>query len=202
MISGIYAILNTSNDKMYVGSAVNIKKRWDDHKTRLNNNYHRNEYLQRAWNKYGNECFMFVTIEIIEDKLKLIEREQFYIDTTECFKRNIGYNLRPAADSMLGYKASPEQLLKMSNSMTGKRHSELSKLKMSLVKKGKTFTEEHKRNKSLAQIGRFVSAETRLKISLTNKGYKHTEEAKAKMTKSRLSKKRGPYKINKANTSA
>lgn len=51
-ISGIYGIFNLVNGKVYIGSAINLKKRFSDHKGRLQKQKHRNGYLQNAWNKY------------------------------------------------------------------------------------------------------------------------------------------------------
>lgn len=43
--SGIYLITNTVNGKQYIGSAVNILRRWDEHRCRLNEWSHANEHL-------------------------------------------------------------------------------------------------------------------------------------------------------------
>lgn len=76
---GIYEIRNVINNKYYIGSSKNIKKRWWRHKNDLKNNNHNNIHLQRAWNKYGKNNFIFKVIEEckIEDLLSL---EQKYLD--------------------------------------------------------------------------------------------------------------------------
>jgi len=51
--SGIYKILNTVNNKFYIGSAVNLNSRFRTHKANLINNKHPNKHLQAAFNKYG-----------------------------------------------------------------------------------------------------------------------------------------------------
>lgn len=51
--SGIYRIVNLANDKFYIGSAVNLERRWYMHRNRLNAGKHRNAHLQAAWSKYG-----------------------------------------------------------------------------------------------------------------------------------------------------
>ena len=35
-------IKNLSNNKIYIGQSVNINKRWNDHKSKLENNKHEN----------------------------------------------------------------------------------------------------------------------------------------------------------------
>lgn len=64
MYSGIYKIENTINSKVYVGSSNNIKVRWRKHKALLRHNKHPNQHLQNAWNKYGEDMFIFSVIEL------------------------------------------------------------------------------------------------------------------------------------------
>ncbi len=59
-LSGVYAIVNRENGKRYVGSAINIPKRWREHQRGLQRGCHENSYLQGAWNKYGEGAFEFV----------------------------------------------------------------------------------------------------------------------------------------------
>jgi predicted GIY-YIG superfamily endonuclease len=71
---GVYAIYNTENNKIYVGSSVDVYNRvYLEHIKLLNSNKHYNKYLQDAYNK-DKESFIFVLIENIIDKNKLIER--------------------------------------------------------------------------------------------------------------------------------
>lgn len=72
---GIYIIRNLVNDKIYVGSSVNIKRRFAQHKSTLRHNTHKNKHLQNAWNKYGEENFEFVTIEHHSYPEKVLGRE-------------------------------------------------------------------------------------------------------------------------------
>lgn len=112
-ICGVYKILNKVNFKFYIGSSVDIYKRWETHRLGLNSNSHQNEYLQNSWNKYKEENFEFLILESIQvkeyndvDKLKnaLLSLEQKYLDTTKCYDRKIGYNISPTAGSPLGVK--------------------------------------------------------------------------------------------------
>lgn len=58
-IPGIYTITNLQTGVVYVGQARNIRKRWEVHRSTLRSGSHRNCYLQRAWNKYGEGAFAF-----------------------------------------------------------------------------------------------------------------------------------------------
>jgi group I intron endonuclease len=79
-ISGIYEIICNTIDVHYIGRSVNIYHRWKRHKEDLRANRHHSDYLQRAWNKYGEENFEFKIIETCEPNL-LKEREDFYLET-------------------------------------------------------------------------------------------------------------------------
>ncbi len=89
---GIYCITNKSNHKKYVGSSIKIKARWIDHKARLRGGTHRNEYLQRAWNKYSEQFFEFTILE--QCPIESLEaREQHWMAFLGTLVRRKGYNL-------------------------------------------------------------------------------------------------------------
>lgn len=98
MKSGIYKIQNNINGKLYVGKSYNIKNRWNKHKYELKNNKHHSEHLQRAWNKYGKENFIFKTIVHIR-KPYLLKAEQYWIDYYKSYNYENGYNSRRRAGS-------------------------------------------------------------------------------------------------------
>jgi hypothetical protein len=92
-ISGIYEIRNIVNNKVYIGCSSNIKIRWRTHKTKLRAGTHENSYLQRAFNKNGEEKFQFKIIEEVNIDDKLVNIEQKWLDDTKCYERDKGYNL-------------------------------------------------------------------------------------------------------------
>ena len=49
--SGIYCITNRKNGKIYIGSASNLRQRWNGHISDLRKEKHKNRHLQRAWLK-------------------------------------------------------------------------------------------------------------------------------------------------------
>mgnify|MGYP000886959842 CR=1 FL=1 len=58
-IPGVYQIVNKLNGHKYIGSSINIWTRWGRHLSDLRKNKHDNNYLQNAWNKYGEDNFEF-----------------------------------------------------------------------------------------------------------------------------------------------
>jgi group I intron endonuclease len=104
--SGIYKIVNKTNGKCYVGSAVNIEQRWHGHKSDLKLKKHHSAHLQRAWEIYGADSFEFEVVEYV-DKQLLIQREQYWIELLSAYGEH-GYNTNPKAGSSLGVIRSSE----------------------------------------------------------------------------------------------
>lgn len=92
MNSGIYKIVNIVNKKVYIGKASNIYTRFRSHKSYLRRNAHYNNYLQRSWNKYGENSFKFEVIEYCEKDI-LIERENYWMKHYNSFDFRCGYNI-------------------------------------------------------------------------------------------------------------
>lgn len=105
---GVYSIVNKINNKLYIGSTSDsFRKRWNLHKHHLRNNKHKNNHLQYSWNKNGEENFEFIILEICDDKLKVLETEQLYIDKEDF--ENL-YNINPFATG--GLQFSEESIRK------------------------------------------------------------------------------------------
>jgi group I intron endonuclease len=126
----IYIIVNSKNNKVYVGSSIDISKRRSRHFKALEKNEHENKHLQNAYNKYGKNYFTMYLLEYVENEVDLLQREQFWIDKTCVFDKNIGYNNSPTAGNSIGVKHSEESKRKRSerisgngNPFYGKKHS-------------------------------------------------------------------------------
>lgn len=107
--SGIYGIICIQNNKIYIGSALNILRRINVHKGQLKQNKHYNKKLQNAWNKYGNKTFYFKIIEKCH-KEDLISKEQYYINNFN-FSKDL-FNLNPTAGSCIGVIQSADTINK------------------------------------------------------------------------------------------
>lgn len=98
---GIYQILNTINNKRYIGSSVMVERRLQLHKNRLDRNRHENSYLQYAWKQYGAEAFEFTKIlECRKEDLHFYE--DLIITGYRANERSLGYNLRVVSGSNAG----------------------------------------------------------------------------------------------------
>jgi len=72
--------------------------------------------LQSAWNKYGEGSFETFCLEICDDT-DLFEREQHWINETNCLDSKFGYNINPRADRIAHTQSQKE---KISLAMLGK----------------------------------------------------------------------------------
>jgi hypothetical protein len=95
---GVYQITCLANGKIYVGSAISLRRRWNGHRRALQGGYHHNPHLQSAWNKYGESQFKFSVLELtgIDDVLRA---EQIWIDRTGCADQRVGFNIFDVAGS-------------------------------------------------------------------------------------------------------
>jgi hypothetical protein len=94
--TGIYAIKNIVDDRVYIGSTSDsFKRRWYNHKYTLGKNTHGNRHLQNSWNKHGEDAFEFSVIEGVDDGKLLSEREQYWIDYYTATDGGC-YNILPA----------------------------------------------------------------------------------------------------------
>lgn len=169
MFSVIYKIRNTINDCCYVGSAIDLKKRWWQHKNELKKGTHHSQILQRAWKKYGEENFVFEIIEEILEKSKLIEREQYYTDILKP-----EYSIKKICNSNLGLKFSEEHKRKISESHMGEKNPNFGKTGELNPFFGRRHTEETKRKNSESHMGK----------NNPMYGKKRSEESKQKSSES------------------
>jgi hypothetical protein len=96
--AGIYAIVNQKTGMYYIGSSRALGQRLRQHRSDLRGKRHRNDYLQKAWSKYGEGAFRFCILEFCEE-CDLLAREQHCLDELGACDRGIGYNI---AESALG----------------------------------------------------------------------------------------------------
>ena len=125
----IYAIRNIQNNKRYIGSTINVKKRWSEHQRTLRNGTHHARHLQRAWKKYGEDAFVFELLEtdiVYEDLLK---KEQTWLN--QHHTREL-YNTTPyVRNGFHGYHHTAETKQKISQLHTGRTRSLLTCIRIS-----------------------------------------------------------------------
>ncbi len=164
---GIYKIYCKIDSKVYIGYSSNITRRFASHKTRLRNNTHDNKYLQRAWNKHGENAFSFVIIEECE-LTSCIEREHYHVKQHNAHHRKFGYNLALTGVGNIG------------------------KMPAHIIEKSIRVKKER-----AAERGFWLKPETIKKQADSRRGFKHTEEAKMKIKKASIGRKKSKEVIQK-----
>lgn len=169
--TGIYQIRNISNNDCYVGSAaVDFGKRWREHKNLLRRGLHYSTHLQSAWDKYGEECFIFEVLErVLKETLSLLlfrdllvyNKEQHYLDTLKP-----KYNICKTAGTRLGTMWSEVSKSKIRGRLKTSEHRE----KLREAHLGVPLSEVTKQRMSIAKLGKMPN----------NKGKPSSEEKKQK----------------------
>lgn len=208
--AGVYAIRHIASGNTYIGSTGrSFKARWKEHKVDMRRNVARNQYLQRAWNKYGEPAFEFIILEAC-DPNECIAREQHYIDMLKP-----EYNIAPSAGSNIGMKNpyTSARLRQMwQDPEVRQRYSEMSRGRaldsearaiisekasarwqdparrehMSRLMRGRVTSEETRAKMRDAWTRRApISAETRAKMAEANRGKKSSAETRNKRALSR-----------------
>jgi hypothetical protein len=88
----VYGIKCIVNDKFYIGATSRSHLRKREHFRRLRKGDHHATKLQRAWDKYKEESFVFVILESDINADLLTEREQYWLDFHDAYHN--GFNGR------------------------------------------------------------------------------------------------------------
>lgn len=181
-ICGVYCIENIINHKRYIGQSIDVYQRWKTHRYLLNKNKHDNDYLQKAWNKYGEDNFIFNILEQCE-RNELGKIETKYIKMYQTLNEDYGYNLQ--SGGVTKYFLSDATKQKISQALVGKMAGEKN------PRYGKPLSEEVKEKISKANTN--PSEATRQKMREARLGTKASEETKKKMSEQRIGKPRAPH---------
>jgi len=158
---GIYQIVNTITGDCYVGSAVNFHVRKLRHLNELRQGIHHSLHLQRAYDKYGKDVFVFTFLEdVIRDRDTLFQRESHWVQ-----QLHPQYNTGKVNATALGAKRTEETRKRITEKATGRKHSEETRRKQSERKFGIKQSPEFIQKRSEGMLGHAVSEENRQKFA-------------------------------------
>lgn len=186
---GIYRILNRVNGNCYYGSSNNVEKRWLRHKNELNKGKHINIILQRAWNKYGDDNFIFELVESCNVKL-LLEIEQKYLDLKPEY--NIG-NKSSGGDNLTNNPNRNEIITKMTKSVRDKYNSMTDEEKKEKYSKPKDKNPNWKGGKTFCKCNNRINSKSKTCLDCIDRSGKnnpfynktHSEETKKNISEYR-----------------
>lgn len=159
-MSGVYAIIGPTGTR-YIGSSLDIDRRFRNHAEALRRGKHQNPHLQQAWAKADEAVFTFTVLEVVPPA-DLLLREQFHLDAARPDVYNCGIY---AECSAKGIKLPESTRAKMSASHIGHKVSNATKAKIGAANSVNRNTPEHKAKLLAANLGKRQSAETRAKRS-------------------------------------
>jgi hypothetical protein len=97
--AGIFQVKNVTNGKILLGSSLNLEGPLNSHRFMLTIGKHRNEELQKEWNEFGADSFVFEVLEVVKvtgdpgfnlnDELSLLE--EIWLEKLHPFGER-GYN--------------------------------------------------------------------------------------------------------------
>jgi group I intron endonuclease len=195
----IYKIINTINNKFYVGSTANTVERFRTHRNRLRRGKHHTKHLQAAWDKYGEAAFVFHVIEEVPIDKSLQEAEEVWLSNhvgkSYCYNTSLHAaapwrGVYGPAHPHFGRPVSEQQKQDISKRLKefyaeditnhprfGKTHSDETKAKISASKLA---------NPTRHWLGKERNGETKQKIGDAQRGVKKaprtlSEEGRAKI---------------------
>jgi group I intron endonuclease len=119
--SGIYRITCVANNHFYYGSSINLKSRFRDHINKLRAGSHRNNRLQRIFDKYGEASLTFEVIKYCDSDFVLDSEQEYlneYASSVDCVNF-----CKDAKAPMAGLKFSDEHKKKMSDSQVRNKYT-------------------------------------------------------------------------------
>ena len=95
----MFQIRNTVNNKIFVESSIDLVAIWHRQKFQLNLGSHHNEALQKDWNEFGADKFVYEILDEIDQRepattdyrKELKALEEMYLDELQPFDEK-GYN--------------------------------------------------------------------------------------------------------------
>ena len=119
-MTGIYHIICKSSGRRYVGSSKSITHRWYAHRSALRNGKHHSKFLQRVFDKHGEDNLYFLVYEICDEKDLIQKENESLVSLVSLGMELNGRKLAEIGGTRKGIKCSDEHRSKMSEAQKGK----------------------------------------------------------------------------------
>ena len=96
---GVYLIMSDRDPRLYVGSSIDLRHRWEKHLGRLRRGRHKNSGLQRAWDEHGPSALCVVVLAHASAE-HVLTTEQLFLDAAASLDGGL-FNLMLVASSRL-----------------------------------------------------------------------------------------------------
>lgn len=192
-VTGVYGI--TYKDKIYIGSSIHIRNRWNGHMSEMKRGVHSCQALQRIFDAYNKErleqgvepsfdCFDFFVIKALDQEFVTYHYDRL-VDISG--SKNAAAKL---FDNLVLFKIEQVYM----NIHSSKR---LNSLPAAGSNKGYSPKPETRKKNGDAHRGRKRSAETRRKQSEARIGTRMKPESRAKLSAYKLGVPRDPASVEK-----
>lgn len=207
-IIGVYKISNNlcPEGKYYIGYSCNVKQRLQKHKSTLRGGKHCNIRMQRAYDKYGADCFDYEILQECETEEEAKNVELSYLEDLSIRDKLYNLHYNSSGGDLMTYHPNKEQIIERMKNTQKEQISKMSKEErqerwgQSGEKNGmygRTHTDEVKRLYSemhkgnTYRLGKKASQETKDKMSVIASqrlgeknpffGKHHSEETKQRI---------------------
>lgn len=151
---GVYRIVDHKSGRFYIGSSVQVARRWRQHRDRLTRGTHPNPMLQNIWASGRDRLRIETLRQCGPTKAEILAAEQAELDAAGVGVNPLCMNVLAVAGSHLGRKRSESTRMAMAVASAGKKHTDESKAKMRAAKVGRKLSEDHKRKVGDASRGK------------------------------------------------
>ena len=128
-IIGVYKITNTlcPEGKYYIGYSCNVKQRWQTHKSTLRGGYHCNIRMQRAYEKYGSECFDYEILQECENEEEAKNIELSYLEDLTIRDKLYNLHYNSSGGYLMTYHPNKEQIIERMKNTQKEQISKMTK---------------------------------------------------------------------------
>ena len=99
---GVFQIRNLSNEKVFIGSSLDLNAVWHSQRIQLNFGNHSNDALQKDWKEMGAENFVY---EILEEVIEIEGKEINYVKEVKTLEKMVIEEIKPFDEK--GYHKNP-----------------------------------------------------------------------------------------------
>tara|TARA_R110002012_G_scaffold283779_1_gene474308 strand:- start:515 stop:1753 length:1239 start_codon:yes stop_codon:yes gene_type:complete len=190
-IIGVYKISNNlcPEGKYYIGYSCDIHKRWGTHQSTLKTNKHCNILMQRAYNKYGSECFDYEILQECETEEEAKNVELSYLEDLTIRDKLYNLHYNSSGGDLMTYHPDREEIIEKIKNTIKENIS-----KMSKEERQKKWGQPGEKN---GMYGRTLTDEAKQKLLIINKGNTYTlglkmsAEQRKRMSEARKGKNTG-----------
>lgn len=201
-VTGVYGI--TYKDKIYIGSSIHIRNRWNQHMSDMKQGVHSCQALQRIFDAYNKdclgkgeapsfECFDFFVIKTLDQEFATYHYNRFVeLLGTKRKASDMFCNLILFKIEQVYMNMNPKQRLNSlpaAGSNKGKKPKKATRKKIGDAQLGRKRSPETRKKQSEARMGTTMKLESRQKLSKSKMGVPRSPEATKKIA-AKLSK---PY---------